>query len=273
MAEFKLPELTEAYLLSAEQISCFNQQGHILLRGVASTTEVAAYLPHFRKAVADFNTEMRPLAERDTRAKAFLQVMNLWVRDEAVKRFSLAKRFAHIAADLLGVSGVRIYHDQALFKEPGGGYTPWHQDQYYWPVDTDQTLTMWMPLVDATPQMGTLVFASGSHREGYLGELPISDESETLFKQFIAERGYPLVPGASMLAGDATFHTGWTLHSAPGNESMVAREVMTVIYIADGAHVIEPDHVNRQKDLVRWMPGLKAGDLAASPLNPLVYSR
>ena len=59
--------------------------------------------------------------------------MNLWAVDDAVKQFTLAKRFAKIAADLLGVDKVRLYHDQALYKEPGGGFTPWHQDQYYWP--------------------------------------------------------------------------------------------------------------------------------------------
>jgi len=31
----------------------------------------------------------------------------------------------------MGVQGVRLYHDQALIKEPGGKPTPWHQDYYY----------------------------------------------------------------------------------------------------------------------------------------------
>src|SRR5512140_3690692 len=104
---------------------------------------------------------------------AFIQVMNLWVRDEAVRRYVLARRFAKIAADLMGVKGVRIYHDQALYKEAGGGITPWHQDHYYWPMDTDNTITMWMPLMDITPEMGTLVFASGSQVNGHLGNIPI----------------------------------------------------------------------------------------------------
>lgn len=49
------------------------------------------------------------------------------------------------------VEGVRIYHDQALNKEPGGGYTPWHCDGYYWPVQSDKIVTAWVPLQVASP--------------------------------------------------------------------------------------------------------------------------
>ena len=59
-----------------------------------------------------------------------------------------------------------IYHDQALFKEPGGGHTPWHQDQFYWPFDTEKTITMWMPLADLDPRVGSMTFATGSHTRG-----------------------------------------------------------------------------------------------------------
>ena len=85
-------------------------------------------------------------------------------------RFVLARRFAKIAAELMGVQGVRIYHDQALFKEPHGGPTPWHQDQYYWPLKTDKFVTMWMPLTDITAEMGPITFANGSQKLGYLGK-------------------------------------------------------------------------------------------------------
>ena len=157
-------------------------------------------------ALDRFNTEKRPIAQRDTYAKAFLQVMNLWQRDEAVRRFVLARRFAKVAAGLMGASGVRIYHDQALYKEPGGGHTPWHQDEYYWPLDTDNTITMWMPLTDITAEMGTLIFASHSGEQGYLGKIPISDESERHFQRYVEEQGYPLVTNGDMTAGDASFH-------------------------------------------------------------------
>ena len=102
--------------------------------------------------------------------------------------------FAGIAAELLGVSNVRIYHDQALYKEPGGGFTPWHQDQYYWPLDTNNTVTMWMPLIDIDESMGMLTFASGSHNAGFVENVPISDKSEAILEKFIKDKGYDPVP-------------------------------------------------------------------------------
>jgi ectoine hydroxylase-related dioxygenase (phytanoyl-CoA dioxygenase family) len=266
-----LPDLSADYTLTPEQIESYRENGHVLLRGVCTSEEVTAYRTALTEAAYRYNVETRPMEERDTYGKAFLQVMNLWVKDEGVRRYVLARRFAKIAAQLMGVHGVRLYHDQALYKEAGGGLTPWHQDQYYWPLDTIHTVTMWMPLVDVSVEMGALTFASGSHKTGFQGHVAISDESHDRFDQLVVERGFPVV-NAAMQAGDATFHSGWTLHSAPGNASEIDREVMTVIYFADGTRALEPDNPNRQDDLEGWLPGVKPGEPAASELNPLVYT-
>jgi ectoine hydroxylase-related dioxygenase (phytanoyl-CoA dioxygenase family) len=266
-----LPDLNDEYPLTEEQIAQYRRDGHILLRGVCSAEELEAYRPALVAAVDRYKAKYPPLEERDTYGKAFLQITNLWVEDARAKAFVLARRFAGIAARLMGVEGIRLYHDQALFKEPGGGHTPWHQDQHYWPLLTDNTITMWMPLVEVTADMGVMNFASGSHTTGYLGNLPISDESEAKFREFVRERGFPIAPGVDMAAGDATFHSGWTLHNAPPNRQDRMREVMTVIYYEDGAVLMEPDHTNRQADLEAWFPGQKPGEVAASALNPLLY--
>ncbi|MDF2649735.1 MAG: phytanoyl-CoA dioxygenase, partial [Paenibacillus sp.] len=83
---------------------------------------------------------------------------------------------------------------------------------------------------------------------------------------------FPQINYGGMNAGDATFHYGWTLHSAPGNPTEIMREVMTVIYFADGTRVLEPDSNARKTDLARWLPGVQAGEPAVSSLTPLVYS-
>ena len=267
-----LPDLSNEYTLSPEQIAAFERDGHVLLRHVCTPDEIAVYRSVLNRATYALNEETRPMAERDTYGKAFLQTMNLWRNDEAARKYTLARRFAKIAADLMGVDGVRLYHDQSLYKEAGGGHTPWHQDQYYWPLDTTHTVTMWMPLVDVPIDMGALTFASGSHKEGFQGNVAISDESEERYKQLVNEKGYP-VTNQVMQAGDATFHAGWTLHSAPGNAGGATREVMTIIYYAEGTLALTPDNPNRQNDLEGWLPGVRPGEPAISELNPLVYSR
>ena len=175
--------------------------------------------------------ERRPIEERDTYSAAFLQRFNLWRVDDAVRCFVFAPRFGKAAADLLGVSGVRIYHDRALFKEPGGGHTPWHQDQFSWPLDTEKTITMWMRLADLDPRVGSMTFADGSHVSGKLRGHAISDESEAEF--------------AGLVESEHLF--------------------------ADSARVSEPDSAYQQFDLSVWLPGLNAGDLAASPINPRLW--
>jgi ectoine hydroxylase-related dioxygenase (phytanoyl-CoA dioxygenase family) len=270
MPTLSLPSLDETITIDASQIAPFRQNGHTLTRNVLNKEEVTVYRDVINTAAYKYNTEKRKLEERDTYGKAFLQIMNLWEVDEQVKKFTLAKRFARIAADLLGVENVRIYHDQALYKEPGGGFTPWHQDQYYWPLDTNNTVTMWMPLIDIDEQMGMLTFASGSHKAGFVENIAISDESEKKLEQFIQEKGFAVSRPSFMWAGDATWHYGWTLHSAPGNASAdITREVMTIIYFADGARVIEPQNSHQENDRQRWLCGAAPGTAAASALNPL----
>jgi ectoine hydroxylase-related dioxygenase (phytanoyl-CoA dioxygenase family) len=266
-----LPDLVGSYNMPGERVAEFREKGHTVLRGVASPEEIATYRPVIEAAVQEHGRETRPLEERDTYAKAFLQVPNLWRRDENVKRFVCSSRFAKIAADLLGVDGVRLYHDQALFKEAGGGQTPWHQDQYYWPIESDKTITMWIPLVDVPPEIGSMTFVSGSQRLGYLGSFPISDESNRAFEALIKERRLTPETHGTLVAGDATFHTGWILHSAPPNPTGTLRAVMTVIYYADGLRVAEPQNDGQRFDLSVWFRGLEPGDLAASERNPRLY--
>ena len=168
---------------------------------------------------------------------------------------------------------MRLYHDQALFKEPGGGLTPWHQDQFYWPLETERTITLWMPLVPVTPEMGLMEFASGSHRLGFLGDFAIGDESQAEFERLVRERRLPRAPTPALAPGDASFHSGWTLHSAPPNRSVTLREAMTVIYFADGTRVGPLDHPARRFDRDTWLRGCEPGAPAAGAWNPVLYSR
>jgi ectoine hydroxylase-related dioxygenase (phytanoyl-CoA dioxygenase family) len=264
------PDLNSEYSLSKEQVEQYKANGHVLCKHLASRDEVSFYRQAILEGVQKLNTERRKMEERDTYGKAFLQIFNLWRQNDVLKKFVLAKRFAHVAAQLMGVERVRLYHDQALFKEPGGGHTPWHQDQYYWPLDTNNTITMWMPLIDISSDMGIMNFASGSHKLGSITAKEISDSSEDFFNDFVSSKKFNIHGASSLEAGDATFHSGWTLHNAPGNKSNKMREVMTIIYFADKTRVLQPDHDHRKKDHEVWLMSVPPGQLAASELNPVI---
>ncbi len=273
-----MSDFDQTLAVSDDLIAEFNNNGHVRINGVCDTSQVEVSRQAIREAVEDRKGRiaLKPIEERDTYGKAFLQIMNLWPDYPNVAKFVMAKRFASIAAQLLGVEKVRIYHDQALYKEPYGGITPWHQDQYYWPLETDKILTMWMPLVDVTKNMGTLNFASGTGKVGYLGDIPISDESEKILSEMCQEQGFEIVNHGDMNAGDASFHSGWCLHGANENKSNVMREAMTIIWYADGTKIIEdPDiqerwNKGRRDDMMRWLPDRQPGEIADGELNPLI---
>ncbi|MCE2764715.1 MAG: phytanoyl-CoA dioxygenase family protein [Ilumatobacteraceae bacterium] len=267
------PSFVERYELCADSRDQFRRAGHCVARGLATPAEIAAVKPSIDAATDARRWDRRPLQERDTYGRAFVQAGGILLHDEVTRRFVLGRRFARVAADLLDVDGVRLYHDQSLYKEPGGGFTPWHQDQVYWPLDTDRTVTMWMPLVDVPREIGGMVFADGTHRLGNLSEEVIGDASQRFFDDLVRERGWNLSTHGPFVAGDATFHTGWTLHSAPANDTDTMRSVMTVIYFADGARVTASDHPARELDRALWLGGAPAGTLADSDHNPLVWHR
>src|SRR3954447_25395675 len=182
--------LRAPYRLPSDATSDYSANGFVHLPGVLDASDLLHYETEITAKVKELNTQHLPLEERDTYGKAFLQVGNLWQHSEQVKELVFSQRLAKIAADLMGVKGVRLYHDQALYKESGGGITPWHADQYYWPLSSDRTVTVWIPLQDTPLEMGPLAFAAGSHRFEHGRDLPISDESEQELQRALADRHF-----------------------------------------------------------------------------------
>jgi hypothetical protein len=56
------------------------------------------------------------------------------------------------------------------------------------------------------------------------------------------------------------------------NTSNQMREVMTIIYFADGIRLLEPRYQERRGPFESLFEGLNPGDVAASDLTPIVYS-
>lgn len=258
------------FVLDAETQARFERNGCVKLRGVLDPDAVAAWAPIISDTVVELNTQHLPMAERDTYGKAFLQVSNIWAQSEQVAEFAFSPDLARIATELLGVRGVRMYHDQALYKEPAGGLTPWHADQYYWPFATDRCVTVWIPLQDTPAERGPLAFAEGSQGFEFGRDLAISDESEQQLQAALTQQEFVIDDSAYAL-GDVSYHLGWTFHRAGANTSSQPRRVMTIIYVDADMMITEPSNANQVRDLATWMPGVQPGQMIDSPLNPVLY--
>jgi ectoine hydroxylase-related dioxygenase (phytanoyl-CoA dioxygenase family) len=218
------------------------------------------------------NTVQTALEERTTYGKAFLQLFNLWCENTVIKELVFSKRIAKIAADLMQVDGVRLYHDQALFKEGGGGITPWHADQFYWPLSTDKTVTAWIPL-QATPlEMGPLEFSAGSHIIVEGRELAISDESEAILQKKLRVTDFKHVI-EPFDVGEISFHSGWIFHRAGANVTDEMRKVMTIIYMDKNMLLKNPENDNQKIDWETWCPGAVIGEIINSPINPVLFTK
>jgi len=265
------PDIDSPFKLTAAQIAQFRSDGFIKIKNVLSPEALAYYGKVITAETFRLNTMHLPIEQRDTYNKAFLQVGNIWTKNETVKEFCWGQRLARMAAELLGVRGVRMYHDQALYKEAGGGITPWHADQYYWPLTSPLSVTAWVPLQAVTQEMGPLAFSVGSHQFEAGRELGISDESEAKIGRSLKEQNYPINDTPFDL-GEVSFHYGWTFHRAGPNTTKTPRAVMTIIYMDEDIRFIEPLTAARKQDAAVFASDVKVGEVMNGKMTPVIYS-
>lgn len=163
-----------AYQLSQQQVLAFQQQGFIKLPQIASAYELQTFRTIFNEIVQKVSTTGDKQQRIDDYSNIFTQVTNLWKIEPDTRTFILNKKYAQIAAQLMGVEHVRLYHDQALVKKPSAQKTPWHQDNFYWPIDSPNVVTMWIPLHPCPRTRGTMKFVKGSHLSDDINPMPIS---------------------------------------------------------------------------------------------------
>ena len=251
-----------------------------------SADELARYGAAVDRGVAlRTGGDPRPFEERSRYEQSFLQCINLWEDCEDVRPLTFHQRIAGAAAELLGVPAIRIWHDQALYKEPGGRGTDPHHDQAYWPLAEANTITAWIAFDGADLENGCMGYVPGSHRFGEKRAFPniFTGTGYDLEKDDVA-RGMP-PRFEPVRPGDVAFHHGLTIHCAKPNMSARTRRTHTMIYFADGstrrrasfthpsvdragsrwASPCEPRHADRVPARRGRSPGAAAAPRAADP--------
>jgi ectoine hydroxylase-related dioxygenase (phytanoyl-CoA dioxygenase family) len=221
------------------------------------------------RAVADRKrNDTRALAEKSLYEQSFTQCMNLWEDHPEVLPLTFHPKISEAAAALIGVERLRLWHDQALYKDGGGRYTEPHQDQPYWPMDEIDTLTAWITFDGSTRENGCMAYVPGSHRVGVKKFVNIFTADEKV--KILEEPAIAAIPPiyVEVPRTSVAFHHGLTVHLAMSNTSSRTRRVHTMIYFRDGAARTKP-YVHPSVD----RPGIKVGEAIDSDLTPLVWPR
>jgi ectoine hydroxylase-related dioxygenase (phytanoyl-CoA dioxygenase family) len=209
----------------------------------------------------------RRLEEKTPYEQSFLQCINLWEDAPAMRGLTFHPRICEAAAELIGAPRIRLWHDQALYKEPGGRETDAHQDQPYWPIAEADTVTAWIPLVDVDESVGCMGYVPGSHAIGLRRFVNIffGKTENVLARPELAGHEPVFVPARR---GDVLFHHGLTVHLARPNGSSQMRRVHTAIFFRDGctrAAAGIHQSVDRQ--------GIQVGEVIAGDATPIAWPR
>ena len=259
-------ELRSSYPLAPEAIARFRRDGYVKLAEVLSPGALRLLR---REMEAGLVAELGESPGLDFRSGEMM-----WLRSGVFRQFVLSRRIAEIAAALLGVWSVRLYHDNALAKEPGCGRTPWHYDDDHFPIATKNVVTAWIPLQAVPRSMGPLAFAVGMDAWRLVESVPFSkfDSSyDRRVAEVFAAEGVEVDDGPFAL-GEVSFHHALSFHTAGPNRTSDSRMVLATTYFEDGAKVV-PAPTMISGDWRKFMPGVEPSEPIASPYNPVCFSR
>jgi len=230
--------------ITQEQIDEFQQNGVILLKGVfRNHVEVVRQAIEENKA----NPSWRERTYNpDDGGAPFFQDYVVWNQFDGYRSLVKESLMAEMAAQLMQSNTARIFHDHILVKEPGNSIvTPWHQDQPYYLVEGQQTVSFWVPL-DPVPRDRTIEYIAGSHKwdknfrpDRFDGTPLFEDDNSEQVPDVNAQRDQLNIVGWAVEPGDAVAFSFRTLHGAPANASPTRRRVVSMRWVGDDATFAE----------------------------------
>lgn len=268
IAEDLARELSNPYPLTQDHINTFQHEGYIKLKDVFS----AEILLHLRQELVYLLSQSVGATLDGGLQNRFLSLDMVWLQNELVRSFVLSPRIGRLAADLLGVPSVRLYHDNVLSKEPGCGRTPWHYDDHHFPIASNDVITVWIPVQQIPRQMGPLAFAKNMETYRLAEGIPFAD-SGTAYDREVSKvfRQHDVtVDDGPFDLGEASFHHNVNFHTAGPNHTTRSRIVLSNTFFADGARLVEnPTMISG--DWRKFAPKVALGGLLNSPVNPVCW--
>ena len=261
-------ELTAPYELTEDHCQAFRRDGFIKLPNVLSPAAVM----RLRCELIRLFSETFEVTLDGGKSDRFLSLEMMWLENKLIRSYVLSPRIAKISAELLGTKSVRLYHDNALSKEPGCGRTPWHCDDHHFPLATNDVITAWIPAQPIPVDMGPLSFAKPLNVSALVKGIKFN-KSNTSYDKQISEtfkKNHVSIEDGSFALGEVSFHHNLSFHTAAGNRTTKSRVVLANTYFGDGARVVkEPTMVSG--DWQKFIPGVAPGEIVSSELNPICW--
>jgi len=256
------------------EIDSYQENGFVVLEDFLTSDELVLWRAAVDEAVSQRGQQRIPGREEKIDDEVyynnvFIQRVNLWQSNVKVRDLMFDERLGKMAANLACVDGTRIWHDQALIKQPWGNPTGWHLDNPYWSFSSHHAISLWVALDDATLENGCLYFLPGTHKDATFDNSTIGQNIGDLFKVYPQWATFQSVP-APMKAGSCSFHNGLCAHGAGANMTPGTRRAMTCAYMPDGSTFNGKRNILSQEQVER----LEIGDLLEDDeQTPLIYHR
>jgi ectoine hydroxylase-related dioxygenase (phytanoyl-CoA dioxygenase family) len=269
--------------LTDAQIASYRELGFLVIKNFLDPQELEQWravtqeavdqrLKAFRAGARQTDTSTFLTNQRDPDAyyaQVFTQCLKLADTHAGMRELMFDPRLGRMAATLAGVDGIRIWHDQALFKPPFGNPTGWHLDDPYWSFDSRDAISIWVALDDATLANGCIWYVPGSHRTATYENAGIGQNLADLFKLYPQWRAIEPV-ACPCPAGSAVFHNGLTAHGAGANMTNKPRRAMTCAFMPDGSTFNGKANVLPEE----YIKTLHVGDLLNdAKINPLIWHK
>ncbi len=252
-------ELIAPYSLTEDHCLVFQRDGFIKLPNVLSGGAVA----RLRYELMQLLNKTFDISSNDNSNNRFLSLEMMWLENALIKSYVLSPRIAKIAADLLGVKSVRLYHDNVLAKKPGCGRTPWHCDDHHFPLATNDVVTAWIPAQPIPIAMGPLAFAKPLSVFEQVKDVVFNKSDTSYDKQImkIFQSNNIAIEDGPFAMGEVSFHHNKSFHTAAANRTTRTRVVLANTFFVDGARVVkQPTMVSG--DWQKFIPGTGPGEIA-----------
>ena len=214
----------------------FQRDGFVMVPDLLAADELERYGAAVDEAVARRKRfDSRQLGEKTPYEQSFIQCINLWEDTPAVRPLTFHPIVCEAAARILGVERLRLWHDQALYKEAGARLTDPHQDQPYWPMVETDTITAWIPFDGSTHATGCMGYVPGSHAVGLRAFVNIFKPEDAIEILKMPEIKDTPPVWVEVPRGGVAFHHGLTVHMAKPNRGARTRRVHTMIFFRDGS--------------------------------------